>query len=132
MENPGIHSGRRYIRCQVETLTQTPPNVTGSSKDQRHAVSIPWLAQMVRLNFPLRDLPLADGVAIAGSVQMFALLPISIYRPRNVTPQHHVVPEFGRHVILRLGVRIPAMAVRRSGSSRSSIPDDAGLGVTRS
>ncbi len=29
-------------------------------------------------------------------------------------------------------LRIPAMAVHHSGSSRSSIPDDAGLGVTRS
>jgi hypothetical protein len=28
-------------------------------------------------------------------------------------------------------VRIPAMAGRHSGSSRSSIPDDARLGVTR-
>src|SRR5450631_3320668 len=63
-----------------------------------------YLAQAVRSDFPYRDLPLVHSIEITGSVQMLALLPISQYRPRDVSAQHNVIPRFGRRAPVRLAV----------------------------
>jgi hypothetical protein len=66
--------------------------------------TLPSLAQALRFDLSGRDLPLAYRIEIPRSVQMLALLPITRCRPRDVSPQHDVIPEIGRHFPMRLAV----------------------------
>jgi hypothetical protein len=68
-----------------------------TEQHHRSIVPLPYLAQAVRVDISCRDLPLAHCIEIARSVQMLALLAITRYRPRDVSPQHDVIPEVGRH-----------------------------------
>src|SRR5580700_458387 len=67
-------------------------------------LEVSYLAQAMRLDFSCRELPLAHCIEIAGSVKILALLQIGAHCPRDVAPQHHVIPRFRNHMLARLAV----------------------------